>query len=622
MNSPEFTAQELDSATKMIIDAWGFFTPKTPAVFEEWAEENIVLAQGEAMPGPYNISRTEPVRGIMRAFTDPTVNYIYIMSATQMFKTTILLAILLYRIMEQPCNMLFAMPTKALLRPFVRGRLEALCKQSATFAHLISNLKHQESIGGRQTQDVKYFPGGHLRFTSADAIGGLTGTPSELTMLDEIDKFSDHNAIDEAMSRGKNFPFFKLVACSSPETRDKSKIADLYDTSNKSQYWHKCPQCGQESLPVWDHVKYDLMEGAVITDSVGILCPLCEYFMNDVARNVAISKGRWVASRPQIKDAYGFHINSLSSQMIPLSRIVNKYVVAKKKEAMGELSPLRRFMKDDMAIPWGDGSGDLDEFKVRTELRLESWDYHSLPNEILTLTAAVDVQSDRFEFEIAGWGLKGKRWGLKYMRLVAPPSETKSWDSLYDILAEYRVMTREDGVRLECSTTFVDSGGLYTNECYKFTFSRGDNCLDDPALAIGLFPIKGKGGDRHPIIHTAKWSDELMNRLIIIGVDQAKGYVIDIINYSIENGRGIWLWNSSVEAGYDEAYFISLCAERRTLVLVDGKRKTKYKLRRSKLPNEGFDIAVYNYAALCMRAGNSQQVENYLKSIADEFDNV
>lgn len=620
-NQKQYNPAEINETKDFISRSWLSFTKPTPRNFEKWAEENIVLGESEALPGAFSISRTEPVRQIMQSFTNPKVNQIYIMSATQMFKTQFLINTLLYCITERPSNIMFAMPTQKLLKPFIRGRFERMCQQSVAFSHLIADLKVNKDIGGRQTQDVKYFTGGMLQLVSGESQGGLTSTPARVVLLDEVDKFADHNVIDEASSRGKNYPDFKIVASSSPETRDKSIIADLYETSNKMKYHFKCPDCKQFFEPNWEHVKYEVEASALITDSVIYACPSCGSAWDDSRRWQAVANGRWIAERPVVKTVHGYHISSLASQMSPLHRVVQKYILAKEKEAMGEFSPIRRFYKDDMAIPWGDGTGDLDHHKVASELCLRAWDDNNLPNEILTITAAVDVQSNRFEIEWAGWGKENKRFGLKFLRLFVPPPEKTSWNKLKDILDKYRFFKREDGVEIKCSVVFIDSGGHYTKECYLFTSYRGDMRVANPKNALGFFPIKGKGGEGVSIIHSKKWNDEICNELIILGVDEAKGFIIDSINHSLEQGRQSWQWNSNAAAGYDRDYFISLCAERRELVVVDGRRKTKYKLRKNKLPNEGFDLAVYSYSGLCMRAGNSQQVEDYLDELEKRLSN-
>ena len=37
-----------------------------------------------------------------------------------------------------------------------------------------------------------------------------------------------------------------------------------------------------------------------------------------------------------------------------------------------------------------------------------------VPEEVLVLTAGVDVQDDRFEAEVVGWGVDKESWGIKY----------------------------------------------------------------------------------------------------------------------------------------------------------------------------------------------------------------
>ncbi len=49
-----------------------------------------------------------------------------------------------------------------------------------------------------------------------------------------------------------------------------------------------------------------------------------------------------------------------------------------------------------------------DLFKRRERYNCE------VPEEVLVLTAGVDVQDDRFEVEVVGWGVDKESWGIKY----------------------------------------------------------------------------------------------------------------------------------------------------------------------------------------------------------------
>ena len=57
------------------------------------------------------------------------------------------------------------------------------------------------------------------------------------------------------------------------------------------------------------------------------------------------------------------------------------------------------------------------------------------------LTAGVDVQEDRLEIEVVGWGAEEESWGITYKQLMGNPTELDVWgqlDNLLDKEFEYK----------------------------------------------------------------------------------------------------------------------------------------------------------------------------------------
>ena len=50
------------------------------------------------------------------------------------------------------------------------------------------------------------------------------------------------------------------------------------------------------------------------------------------------------------------------------------------------------------------------------------------------LTAGVDVQDNRFEVEVVGWGSEWESWGIEYRVIMGNPSTQEAWDALDEYL--------------------------------------------------------------------------------------------------------------------------------------------------------------------------------------------
>ena len=53
-----------------------------------------------------------------------------------------------------------------------------------------------------------------------------------------------------------------------------------------------------------------------------------------------------------------------------------------------------------------------------------------IPEKVNVLTAGVDVQDDRLECEVVGWGSDEESWGIYYKVFIGNPAETHVWNQL------------------------------------------------------------------------------------------------------------------------------------------------------------------------------------------------
>ena len=99
---------------------------------------------------------------------------------------------------------------------------------------------------------------------------------------------------------------------------------------------------------------------------------------------------------------------------------------------------------------------DVEEFQQRCEAYPEL-----LPISIKLLTASVDVQGGRLEYEIMGWGAGKENWSWEWGTLEGSPGVGVTegvWHRLYQYLAD-RTFLRADGAKLTIVVKCLDSGG-------------------------------------------------------------------------------------------------------------------------------------------------------------------
>ena len=93
---------------------------------------------------------------------------------------------------------------------------------------------------------------------------------------------------------------------------------------------------------------------------------------------------------------------------------MQKFIVAKEQLDQGNPEGMKVWVNTELGETWEERGEQVED----TELfnRREIYDA-VVPEEVLVLTAGVDVQDDRFEVEIVGWGVGKESWGIRYQKI-------------------------------------------------------------------------------------------------------------------------------------------------------------------------------------------------------------
>jgi phage terminase large subunit GpA-like protein len=177
--------------------------------------------------------------------------------------------------------------------------------------------------------------------------------------------------------------------------------------------------------------------------------------------------------------------------------------------------------------------------------RGENYGPQSIPDAVRLLTAGVDVQGDRLEVQITGFGAFEETWTVRHEVLPGDPAQRGVWDLLDGVLLQpYRTdVGREIRVRVTC----VDSGGHHQHQVLTYCRSRRS-----------VLPIKGIAGPRPvwPIRASRTKSDA---RIFMIGVDTGKDLIYGRLRI-LKPGPGYI--HFPIGGAFDETYFAQLTSER------------------------------------------------------------
>ena len=128
--------------------------------------------------------------------------------------------------------------------------------------------------------------------------------------------------------------------------------------------------------------------------------------------------------------------------------------------ALGDTKKMQVVYNTRLGLLWEDRGDVQDEDTMlgrREEYPAE------LPDGVLVLTAGVDTQDDRMEYEIVGFGHFGETWGIEKGIIMGRPDSDEVWQQLDELVFD-RKLKFADGLELPVSIKFVDEGGHFTQE--------------------------------------------------------------------------------------------------------------------------------------------------------------
>lgn len=545
----------------------------------EWADLNRRLSrESSAEPGRWRTDRAPYQRRIMDQINNPEVETIVLMTSSQVGKTEIILNAIGYHIDYDPSPIMVLQPTVEMAETFSKTRLAPMLRDTPALKGKVADVRTRNS---GNTILEKSFPGGVVVMVGANAPAGLASRPIRVLLADEVDRFpasagTEGDPLSLAEKRTTTFYNRKKIFVSTPTVKGVSRIEKAYEGSSQEHWCLPCPSCGEHQPLKWGQIIFDYDKKEEIVTSVNHVCIYCGAMHSEVEWKAG--NGEWVADNPKSK-AKGFHLNELASPWKRWEEIVKDFIDAKKN---GKES-LQVWVNTSLGETWeekGVGAESDDLLKRREEYGCD------VPNNVAVLTAGVDVQDNRLEYEIVGWSPGNESWGIEYGVLMGDPGQEFVWKALDDKL--FATYTREDGIPLNIMSTCVDSGGHHTTSVYKYCKARE---------VKRVWAIKGIGGSGHSFIKTPKRREQNGVYLFTIGVDVGKDTIVSRL-MSEPKQKGYCHFPLEQGKGYDEYYFKGLTAEHRVTRYQQGKTVIKWELKSSSSRNEPFDLRNYATAAL------------------------
>jgi phage terminase large subunit GpA-like protein len=507
-------AQAAERAIALADETWkSGWTPDPRRTVSEWADAHRMLPQRAASePGPWRTSRTPFAREIMDCLSDHhPAQEIVLMASVQMVKSEAGLNWAGYTIDHAPSSMLVVLPTVEVGERWSKQRLAPMIVDTPRLRSKVAPARSRDS--GNTTLS-KEFEGGILIITGANSAAGLSSMPIKKLLLDEVDRFpreieDEGDPVDIAEARTSNFPNRKIFKTSSPTIESLSRINKDWKKSDQRRYFVPCPHCGEHQHLQWANLQYP--EGK--PESARYACEHCGALIEEREKTAMLERGEWRATFPE-RTTVGFHLNALYSP-IGLGRSW-AWLAARFEEVKRDPARLKVFVNTRLGECYEDPDERLDWEELKQ--RAEPYALRAIPRGCLALTAGVDVQKDRLEVQVVGWGRNECSWVIDWSILAGDPTRPEVWNQLDEYLR--KPLTNSFGVQMKILSVAVDSGYL-TDDVLNYTRLRQN---------LGVFAIKGASQRGRQILGRpskvdVNWRGAVLKagaELWLVGTDSAK----------------------------------------------------------------------------------------------------
>lgn len=557
--------------------------PPPPLTISQWADKYRVLSsESSAEPGRWHTDKAPYQRAIMDAIGDPHVREVVVMSAAQIGKTdAFILNVLAYYMDYAPAPIMCMQPTLDMGQTLSKDRISPMLRDTPRLKGLVD----VKSRFAGSTVMKKNFIGGHITIVGANSPSSLASRPIKVLLADEIDRYpksagTEGDPLNLAKKRQTTFWDCKTVMVSTPTIKGDSRIEDAFNLSTQEEWNIPCPECGAYQPLVWENVKFDPDN---LEKGIDYVCCECGCVANEYRWKAQEIKGKYIAANPGAATR-GFHLNTLASTFVGWDEVVRKFLEAKEALDHGNPEEMKVWVNTELGQTWEERGIQLEDTELYNRREIYPAE---VPDDVLFLTAGVDVQDDRFEVEVVGWGEGAECWGIRYQKIFGDMLSDQVWQDLDDFLL--RSWRKADGTEYTLLATCIDSGGHHTDEVYRFAKDR---------LNRRIFAIKGMGGAGVPYIRNPSKNNRVKTNLFIIGVDAGKTSIYQRLEVKTP-GPNYCHFPSNPESGYDENYFKGLTAEKKVVRFVKGHLKEYWEIKdKEHKRNEPLDLRNYALAAL------------------------
>jgi phage terminase large subunit GpA-like protein len=574
----------------------------------DWADEHYYLSPESS--GRQQRWWTYPYqRAPLLCMTSDDIKWFNWIKSARVGYTKLLCIATAYFTVHRRRNGVIYQPTDTDAKDFVTDEINTALRDVKVFGDLLMSEPGVRSP--YNTTSKKQFLGANLDIKGGKSATAYRRLTKDFVIYDELDGFDRDiegegapTSLGDVRIQASSYP--KSIRGSTPRLQGVSLIAAEADEADMFfRRYVPCPACDHMQVLTWkESLRFDNKD----PDTTRMECIAChehitydKYPWMDEHGVWRTEDGIWIdedagrfydgAAEPVAPPrSVSFHIWAGYSYSMNWADITDEFLKANVEKKKGNHGPMKTFVNVILGETYGE-----DRVAADKELLKQHREPYpvEVPDGVLHLTAGVDIQDDRFEIEIVGWGEHHENWSIHYRAMYGRMELPEIWDILAEMLNKTYYGT--DGTPHHIKLACIDSGGHYTSEVYTF-------CTRKPAQYI---PIKGHSEAGKPIASFPPKLQVNKNqryRLTMVGTDTAKELIYGWYGVT-EPGPGYCHYPIGGKEGphvldeYGDAFFDMATAEHYILTYRRGHPIRVWEKENSRR-NEALDCRVYNLAAI------------------------
>lgn len=515
------------------------FQPPVKMDLVEWSDtyrylspEANSLAVEAGQPVRYSSALTPYHRRPMQALSDPRVQKVVLMWPSQVGKTELGTSFIGMRIHLEPGPMLVIQPTLQMAEAWSKDRLAPMLRDTPVLRGKVKDARSRDS---GNTLLHKSFAGGHITISGANSPAGLASRPIRDVIVDEVDRFplsagTEGDPIGLAFRRTVTFRNGKKLLISSPTIKGESRIEAEFEDGTRERLHLPCPHCGTLQILRFGskNTPWGLKWEPGRPETAHYVCAHCACVIEESWKPWMLERCRWIAENPDHPTTVSLWMNALAS---PFPGSNWESIVREFLRVKGDPLQLQQWVNTVLCETYEQVTQKIDVTAL--EQRAETWadsqgNRVEVPMGVGLLTAFVDVQGDRVEMLIRGWGANEESWMIAHHRIygdvTVDPTVFQRVEALR--LREYR---HEGGARMRILAMGIDSGdGKRVNEVYDYV---------RPRQREGVYATKGQPARQREPVRRATRPDKNGIRRVDIGTHPMKVTLFSRLAMTLEEGR-------------------------------------------------------------------------------------